>query len=259
MMPNAMSNIMPNPNNAFLYPDWPAPANVKAVATTRLGGISAPPFDSLNLGKYTADDPTHVLANRRHLLTSLELTREPAWLKQVHGNRVIDAVSIVSEEKADASYSHQPGPICVVMAADCLPVLICDQQGSCVAAIHAGWRGLAEQVIAACIACLKPSASQLMAWLGPAIGPQAFEVGPEVREVFLTQDARYQSCFQPHQGDRWLADIYALARQQLTELGITAVYGGHWCTMTEYERFFSYRRNHDQSGRMATLIWLTNH
>lgn len=250
------------PSNAkleFLYPDWPAPINVKAVATTRSGGVSAPPFDSFNLGKYTDDDPAHVAANRHRLLESLAITREPAWLKQVHGNRVVDAAAVVDEVNADASFSHESGPVCIVMAADCLPVLICDQKGSCVAAIHAGWRGLAGQVITDCVNCLQRPATQLMAWLGPAIGPQAFEVGPEVREIFLAQDTDYQTCFRPHRDDRWLADIYALARQQLNHLGITAVYGGYWCTLTESERFFSYRRDHKKSGRMASLIWLTDH
>lgn len=241
----------------LIYPDWPAPATVKAASTTRIGGVSKTPFDSFNLGLHTADDLSSVLENRQRLLTTLGLQRQPAWLKQVHGNQVVDAALVTEPVTADASYSQQPGPVCVVMAADCLPVLICDRAGSCVAAVHAGWRGLSQQVIAACVNQLQRPADQLLAWLGPAIGPEVFEVGPEVREIFINQSSDYQNCFKPHHGDRWLADIYALARQQLAQLGITAIYGGHWCTLSEPQRFFSYRRDHTNSGRMANLIWLT--
>jgi YfiH family protein len=165
----------------LIFPDWPAPDNVRAVATTRLGGFSAPPFDGLNLGLHTADDNDSVMRNRQCLRSTLQLPREPAWLQQVHGNQVADAALVTTPVAADASYADRAGPVCAVMVADCLPVLICDRDGSRVAAIHAGWRGLAGQVIASCVTRLQRSPENLMAWLGPAIGPQAFEVGPEVR------------------------------------------------------------------------------
>jgi YfiH family protein len=240
----------------LLYPDWPAPANVRAVSTTRRGGVSAAPFDSLNLGLHTVDDTASVIRNRQRLLSALQLPRQPTWLKQVHGSGVIDAGALNGPAEADASYTHRSGPVCSVMVADCLPVLLCARDGSCVAAVHAGWRGLAAQVIAACVACLQCSADNLLVWLGPAIGPQAFEVGPEVRDVFLQLDQGNKECFVAGQGDRWLADIYALARRQLKTLGITAIYGGDRCTVSESEWFFSYRRDGSNSGRMASLIWL---
>ncbi|MCB1806210.1 MAG: peptidoglycan editing factor PgeF [Candidatus Competibacteraceae bacterium] len=241
--------------NHLIQPDWPAPATVRAVTTTRLGGISQGRFASLNLGFHTEDDEQAVHHNRQQLYTQLELAQEPAWLRQVHGNQVVDVATITEPVTADASVSRQPGKACVVMTADCLPVLLCDRAGHCVAAAHAGWRGLAAEIIAATVEAMHCPTSEVMAWLGPAIGPDVFEVGDEVRAQFLQLDAANQVCFKPSPAGRWLADIYALARRQLQDLGITAVYGGDWCTVSDPTRFYSYRRD-GSSGRMASLIWL---
>lgn len=243
--------------NSLLLPDWPAPKRVRAVSTTRLGGVSLPPYDSLNLGDHVGDVPERVAVNRRWLWQVLELPAEPFWLNQIHGNHVVMAEQVDTPVEADAAYTRQIGPVCVVMTADCLPILLCDRAGSCVAAAHGGWRGLAGGVIAATVKCMGCAPEALQAWLGPAIGSTAFEVGSEVRQTFLELDPGSSVCFQPSPAGRWLADIYELARQQLRALGITAIYGGDWCTFSERERFFSYRRD-GRTGRMASLIWLTD-
>lgn len=241
----------------FIFPDWPAPAQVRAVSTTRLGGVSLSPYDSLNLGAHVGDNPAAVAANRQRLRRLLGLPTEPAWLNQVHGNTVV-AVERHADPavEADAVYTGEPGRVCVVMTADCLPVLLCDRAGTGVAAIHAGWRGLRAGVIEAALARMACPPEQLLAWLGPAIGPKRFEVGEEVRQAFLSLDRENAACFRPSITGRWLADIYALARRQLHTLGVSAVYGGDWCTFTDSQRFFSYRRD-GCTGRMASLIWLT--
>lgn len=236
----------------FITPDWPAPANVKALQTTRSGGVSTGVYASLNLGDHVKDHPQHVAANRQ--LLSGYMPSEPVWLNQVHGVRVIDAALSSCLESADASFATRKQVVCVTMTADCLPVLLCDQAGTAVAAIHAGWRSLCDGVIEATVAAMPVQASQLMAWLGPAIGPEAFEVGGEVRAQFMAQDARAELAFQP-KGDKWLGDLYAITRQRLQILGITQVYGGGRCTFNEPETFFSYRRDGD-TGRMGSVIWL---
>ncbi len=237
----------------MIFPDWPAPAQVRAVSTTRRGGVGAPPFDSLNLAYHVDDDPNHVAANRRELIRALALPTEPGWLNQVHGDTVVTPECAPVE--ADAAFTREPGRVCVVMTADCLPVLLCDRGGHCVAAVHAGWRGLAGGVIGASVQRMEREPSEILAWLGPAIGPEVFEVGEEVRAAFLDQEPGNDVCFRPSPEGRWLADIYGLARRQLEKLGVTAIYGGTWCTFTDAERFFSYRREH-RTGRMASLIWL---
>lgn len=236
----------------FITPDWPAPANVKALQTTRNGGVSTGVYASLNLGDHVKDHPQHVAANRQ--LLSGYMPSEPVWLNQVHGVRVIDAALSSCLESADASFATRKQVVCVTMTADCLPVLLCDQAGTAVAAIHAGWRSLCDGVIEATVAAMPVQASQLMAWLGPAIGPEAFEVGSEVRAQFMAQDARAELAFQA-KADKWLGDLYAIARQRLQTLGITQVYGGGRCTFNEPETFFSYRRDGD-TGRMGSVIWL---
>lgn len=236
----------------FITPDWPAPVNVKALQTTRNGGVSTGVYASLNLGDHVKDHPQHVAANRQ--LLSGYLPSEPVWLNQVHGVRVIDAALSSCLESADASFATRKQVVCVTMTADCLPVLLCDQAGTSVAAIHGGWRSLCDGVIEATVAAMPVQASQLMAWLGPAIGPEAFEVGSEVRAQFMAQDAQAELAFQP-KGDKWLGDLYAIARQRLQTLGITQVYGGGRCTFNEPENFFSYRRDGD-TGRMGCFIWL---
>ena len=241
-------------SDAWIVPDWPAPARVRALSTTRAGGVSVAPYDSLNLGIHVGDDPANVAANRaqvRRIVPS-----EPAWLNQVHGTAVVDAASVAGVPDADASVSRTPGAVCVVMTADCLPVLLCDRAGTVVGAAHAGWRGLHGGVIEATVAAMQVAPADVIAWLGPAIGPTAFEVGDEVRAAFVATDAIADAAFKPAgQPGKWLADIYLLARQRLAALGVTAVYGGDCCTVSESRRFFSYRRD-GVTGRMASLVWL---
>ncbi|OHX10372.1 hypothetical protein BI347_21540 [Chromobacterium sphagni] len=242
------------PAENWIAADWPAPANVRTLATTRQGGVSQPPYASLNLGAHVGDDPADVAANRARLRAALPA--EPFWLNQVHGTAVANAASAAElPPDADASFARAPGAICAVMTADCLPVLLCDDAGSAVAAAHAGWRGLCDGVLEAAIAAIGPAPSTLMAWLGPAIGPDAFEVGAEVREAFIARDPAAVEAFADIGEGKYLADIYALARQRLAAAGVSRVYGGDFCTVIDRERFFSYRRDR-QTGRMASLIWL---
>jgi len=238
--------------SAWLTPDWPAPARVNACVTTREGGVSLAPFDSLNLGDHVGDDPTAVAENRRRLIDQFLIT--PAWLQQVHGIAVVEA-DPTQVATADASWTATPGIACTAMTADCLPVLFCNRAGTRVAAAHAGWRGLANGVLEATLDSLAVPANEILAWLGPAIGPQAFEVGPEVREAFIAQLPEAVKAFaaSPNAG-KFLADIYQLARLRLAARGITAVYGGGLCTVND-PRFFSYRRN-PRTGRFASLIWI---
>ena len=239
----------------WIVPDWPVPSWIKAGSTTRTGGVSLPPYNSLNLGDHVGDELELVKHNRSLLKETRKLPAEPVWLQQVHGIEVVDATFAKGVPIADASYTSKQEVVCVVMTADCLPVLLADEEGRHIAAIHAGWRGLADGVIEATVKQMGSSASKLMAWLGPAIGPKAFEVGGEVREIFLSQDSVAKSAFIPSSNDRWLADLYTLAHQRLRALGLEKVYGGHWCTFSEKERFYSYRRD-GVTGRMATFIWI---
>jgi hypothetical protein len=236
-----------------LVPDWPAPKNVHAFQTTRLGGGSLPPYASLNLGSHVADNPL-VVARNRMLLAPL-LPSEPVWLNQVHGIAVADAGNAGCLPEADACFSAHRGAVCVVMTADCLPILLCDNQGGVVAAAHAGWRGLCDGVIEATVQEMSVPAPTLMAWLGPAIGPAKFEVGDEVRTAFVAKQAHAASTFVPAENGKWLADIYQLARLRLQALGITRIYGGNLCTYSDEQRFFSYRRD-GVTGRMGTFIWI---
>ena len=250
----------------FIIPDWPAPANVCALQTTRNGGISLAPYDSLNLGVHVNDNALHVAQNRQSL--SQFLPSEPIWLKQVHGIKVVDAAIASCEPEADASFTTQKNVVCVTMTADCLPILLCNHAGTQVAAVHAGWRSLCDGVIEATLLQLNyqlqanhadKQASDFMAWLGPAIGPQAFHVGAEVRAQFIEKDTQAESAFVPH-GDKYLGNLYQIATQRLQKLGITHVYGGgkankNWCTYSDKASFFSYRRDGD-TGRMGSFIWL---
>lgn len=236
-----------------IAPDWPAPRGVRALQTIRSGGVSLAPYDSLNLGDHVGDDPVAVEANRSRL--SAIVPAEPVWLKQVHGVAVADADRAESGCEADASVSRRAGKACVVMTADCLPVLLCDRAGTVVAAAHAGWRGLAAGVIEATVVAMDRPGDELLAWLGPAIGPDAFEVGDEVRAAFVAQDPQAAAAFVPGAPGKWLADIWLLARQRLAALGIREVWGGGQCTVANRERYFSYRRD-GVTGRMGTFIWL---
>ncbi len=241
---------------SFVVPDWPAPANVCALQTTRLGGVSAAPWAGFNLGDHVGDDPAHVAANRAAL--GGLLPTEPCWLQQVHGIIAVDAAKMAKTTEAiiaDASYSRESGAVCVVMTADCLPVLFCDRAGSVVAAAHAGWRGLLAGVLESTIAAMAVAPDELLAWFGPAIGPQAFEVGDEVRAAFVADSAQAAAAFVAQPAGKWLADIELLARQRLQAAGLTAIYGGGRCTVSDAENYFSYRRD-GQTGRMASLVWL---
>lgn len=237
--------------NPWLVPDWPVPAHVRSCITTRAEGASLPPYSGLNLGLHVGDDPQTVLHNRAQLQ---RLGCQPAWLEQVHGIDVVKAQpSIVAV--ADASWTDQPGIACTVMTADCLPALFCDREGRYVAAAHAGWRGLLAGVLEATVAQLPVAAESVLVWLGPAIGPQAFEVGAEVREAFVSQQPETAQAFvSSANAGRYMADLYLLARLRLAAIGVTAVYGGTECTFTD-PRFYSYRRQ-PVTGRFASLIWL---
>lgn len=237
----------------FVFPDWPAPANVHARVTTRAGGSSTGPWQGLNLASHVGDDPAHVALNRAWLRA--QLPGEPVWLEQVHGTDCVVAESAEAGCIADASVSFEPWQICAVLTADCLPVLFCTQDGSCVGAAHAGWRGLLAGVLESTLRSMQAPAERIMAWFGPAIGPRQFEVGGEVRALFLAHDAAAASAFVAHgDKDKWLADIYALARLRLEAAGVTAIYGGDLCTVSDAECFYSYRRD-GATGRMASLIW----
>lgn len=267
-------------SEGWIVPDWPAPASVRSLITTRHGGVSAAPYASLNLGEHVGDELGAVTENRRRL--ALSLPAPPCWLNQVHGTTVVDAADVGSAQvpAADASIARRGGVVCGVITADCLPVLLCDRAGSVVAAAHAGWRGLQAGVIERTVAALGVAEGQLLAYLGPAIGPLAFEVGDEVRMAFVDARAEAAAAFTPlsdrprHErkdccegpfprpaegltkhSSKWLADIYLLARQALDSVGVDAVYGGGYCTVHETSRFFSYRRD-GVTGRMASLVWL---
>jgi YfiH family protein len=240
----------------WIEADWPAPPGVRAVSTTRLGGVSEGVYSGWNLGDHVGDDPSLVARNRELLRRRLRLPGEPRWLNQVHGCRVADSVRDAPGCEADAVIARRPGHVCAVLTADCLPLLMADSSGTSVAAVHAGWRGLLEGVIEAAIGCLDVGPKPLLCWLGPAIGPDAFEVGGEVREAFLARDGSGAgTAFRAAGNGKWLADLYALARLRLAKLGVNQVYGGGLCTHGDERRFFSYRRD-GVTGRMASLIWI---
>lgn len=236
----------------LLTPDWPVPAGVRACVTTRGGGISAAPFDALNLGDHVGDAPAAVASNRARLTAQFDI--QPAWLSQVHGDGVVEAdPSRILQ--ADASWTTTPGIACTVMTADCLPALFCNRAGTRVAAAHAGWRGLANGVLEATVAQMAAEPADILVWLGPAIGPRNFEVGGEVREAFVRVHPQAEAAFVPGvAAGKYMADIYQLARIRLAALGVTAVYGGDLCTIDDTQ-FFSHRRA-NPTGRQAALVWL---
>ena len=236
----------------WIIPDWPVPAHVRACVTTRAGGESPAPFDAFNLGDHVGDDPLAVMANRNRLQAALGC--QPAWLSQVHSTVTVQA-DPAQCPRADASWVGAPGIACTVLTADCLPVLFCTLDGSRVAAAHAGWRGLVNGMLESTVAALQTPGEQLLVWLGPAIGPDAFEVGPEVREAFVAQHPQAAEAFRPSRNPgRHMADLYRLARIRLAACGVTAVYGGGFCTFSD-PRFYSYRRA-ARTGRFASLIWI---
>lgn len=245
----------------LIIPDWPdLPVNVGALSTTRRGGTSLAPFDDgsgtggLNLGMHVADCQLHVRENR-NLLRAV-LPAEPAWLAQVHGTTIVDAAGLSDVPEADASFAIAKGVVCAIMTADCLPVLFCDRTGRVVAAAHAGWRGLSAGILEKTVSRMRAAdAGEIMAWLGPAIGPEYFEVGEDVRQAFVAHDASASAAFKPIAGGKYLADITMLARGRLRNAGVHCISGGGFCTVGDARRFFSYRRD-KVTGRMASLIWL---
>lgn len=238
----------------WIEPDWPAPPGVRALSTTRAGGISRPPFDSFNLAAHVGDDPARVQANRARLRKRLALPREPRWLTQVHGTRVTRAEQGDAPVEADGCVTSRAGWVCAVLTADCIPVLLCRRDGSAVGAVHAGWRGLAAGVLQAGVAALECPPEDVLAWLGPAIGANAFEVGEDVHKAFIQRSVAASEAFRPGARGHWYADLTQLARQSLMDGGVRKVSGGRWCTYSDAERFYSYRRD-GRTGRMASLIW----
>ncbi len=249
----------------LIIPEWGAPKNIRAFSTVRYGGYSNTPYqgdvsgkNGLNFGMHVGDDPGKVRKNRA--LLKKVLPSEPVWLNQVHGTTVVDAENVTGLPDADASFTRKPRVVSVIMTADCLPVLLCDRKGTVIAAAHAGWRGLAGGVLGNTVDALRQgSDSEIMAWLGPAIGPEAFEVGEDVREAFVNRNGLMESAFVARKGfpGKYLADIYTLARMTLNQSGVTDVSGGHFCTVCDRERFYSYRRD-GVTGRMATGIWIAD-
>ncbi|MHB8406087.1 MAG: peptidoglycan editing factor PgeF [Gammaproteobacteria bacterium] len=243
----------------WIVPDWPAPAKVRAVSTTRLGGVSTGVYASLNLGLHVGDTAQSVAENRRRLRAELDLHKEPHWLKQTHSARVVhlNAGSSHKSLSGDAAVAQSADAACVIMTADCLPVLFCERTGRTVAAAHAGWRGLAAGVLEATVAAMQTPTEDILVWLGPAIGAQAYEVGDEVRAALMQAQPLAEQAFESTGTDKWLCDLYLLASRRLRHTGIRYIYGGGFCTYTDQERFYSYRRD-GECGRMATLIWLQN-
>ena len=246
----------------YLTPDWPAPANVHASVTLRNDGHSKGAYSAFNLADHVGDDPAAVAANRVQLQEELRLPNAPQWLEQIHSDRAVEARPDGKVLTADASFTREKGVVCAVMTADCLPLLVCNHAGTEVSAIHAGWKGLTGGVIRATIEAMQSKPEELLVWLGPAIGPKAFECGVDVLEAAF-ESAMSEShaeaiagCFVPHVEKplHFLADIYGLGRAELHELGVTEIYGGDRCTVSEEEAFYSYRRDGD-TGRMASLIW----
>ena len=241
----------------LIAPDWPAPPNVRAFTTTRMGGESGSPYDSLNLAVGAGDAPAVVARNRARVRTYLGLDHEPCWLEQVHGSNVVLAARYDCAPRADASVGDAGSPPCVVLTADCLPVVLSDTSGTRIGIAHAGWRGLASGVIARCIDFMDRPGRELLAWLGPAIGPESYEVGSEVREACLAAAPGAGSAFVPSPARKghWLANLYAIASCQLASLGVVHTYGGGFCTFADERRFFSHRRD-GNTGRFATLAWV---
>ena len=239
-----------------LYPNWQVPNNIKALMTTRTGGMSIAPFDSFNLGNHVGDDPSAVKKNRDLLVEQFDLPHFPVFLNQIHSTRVLELPYSGNDFNADASYSNQPNQVCLVMTADCLPVLFASKNGNEVAAAHAGWRGLCDGILEETVAKFQCPKNEIIAWFGAAIGPTAFQVGREVVEQFMVWDNQAEQAFtiDPNSESKYLGNLYQLATQRLNKLGITQISGGERCTYTEKDHFFSYRRD-GKTGRMASLIW----
>jgi hypothetical protein len=255
-----MTQGVSSPQGSWLVPDWDVPPNVRALSTLRGGGLSVKPFASFNLAQHVGDDPEHVHANRALLRAAAKLPSEPLWLELVHGIQVVENRGAAAADdlppRADAAVAFEPGRVCVVMTADCLPVVFADRAGTRIGVAHAGWRGLVGGVLEATVAALEIEPDQLVAWLGPAIGPAAFEVGPEVRDAFIVRDEANVDAFVRNATGRFQTDLYRLARRALARVGVHRVSGGGRCTQREAAEFFSFRRDGGRTGRMATLAWL---
>ena len=258
---------------SIIKPDWQAPASIHAYTTTRLGGVSEGPFACFNLANDRGDDENNVQKNRAILKKTVQLPTEPLWLKQTHGTTVAD-ISLMDDFDpqhylntpskmlnnpllADGAYSRCSNKICVVTTADCLPVLLCNKAGTEVAAIHAGWKGLLAGILENAVACFSSSPQELLAWLGPAIGPNRFEVRADVRDPFIAHNSEHAQAFTRSGPEHWLANIYLLAKHRLQSQGVTHITGGDFCTFSDTERFFSARRDGIDSGRMASFIWIS--
>jgi len=238
--------------------EWPAPATVRAVVTTRTGGHSQVPYDGFNLAMHVGDDDATVLANRALLLTELGIKAEPYWLNQTHSTLVINTDEVAGSTHADGCIARERQQVCAVLTADCLPVLICNRAGTEVAAIHAGWRGCLEGILSNAVQQLYSPPNELLVWFGPAIGPAAFEVGIEVYQAFIDRNPQYHLAFKSISNEKYYADLYKLASISLASLGVTAIYGGEFCTSKQQDKFFSYRREGGKTGRIASLIWIDN-
>lgn len=245
---------------SWLLPDWPAPPVVRALVTRRAGGVSRGDYASLNLARHVGDDPAAVQANREQLRRLAGLPAEPLWLEQVHGIDVVEHVGqvTVNPPRADAAVAFEPGRVCAVMTADCLPVVFTDVDGTRIGVAHAGWRGLAGGVLEATVDALRVAPGRLLAWLGPAISQAAFEVGPEVRAAFIARNPEHEAAFLQNGAGRFQADLYVLARQVLVRSGVRSIHGGNHCTVAESHDFYSYRRDGGRTGRMATVAWLAD-
>ena len=241
---------------AWLEPEWPAPPGVRVVSTFRTGGSSAAPYASLNLGAHVGDVAADVAQNRARLAAAASMPSEPVWLDQVHGINVADLDALQAGLTAtDAAFTRRRGRVCAILTADCLPIVLAADSGEVVGAAHAGWRGLAGGVIEAAVQALGVRPESLLAWMGPAIGPQHFEVGAEVREALLVGDSEAGAAFVPNARGRFMADLFALARRRLAAAGVRRIYGGAECTYADGHRYFSHRRD-GLTGRQCTCIWL---
>lgn len=239
----------------YIVPDWPVPENIASVVTTRIGGCSGQVYQSLNLGEHVKDDKKNVYKNRQIIKDDLQLPNDPVWLEQVHGARVLSLNEYTAKDNiADAAWTNKQGTVCAVLTADCLPVIFCDVEGENIAVAHAGWRGLVAGVLENTLQALPSENNKVMCWLGPAIGPNKFEVGEEVFKKFTAKDASHQNAFQPQDNGKHMADICQLAKNILTKHSVRSIYGGEHCTYSESDKFFSYRRE-GETGRMATLIF----
>jgi hypothetical protein len=239
----------------WLPANWPAPARIHAGITTRTGGVSAGPYAALNLALHVGDDAAAVAENRRIVRDGLALPTDPCWLAQMHGTRIIDAAAPGPDRHADGSHATGPGVVCAVLVADCVPVLLCDRAGTEVAAIHAGWRGIAAGVVGAGLAVMRAGPGDVLAWIGPCIDPPRYEVGAEVRDACLTRDPGAGACFVATRPGHWFADLSGLVRRQLAYGGVRHIHGGSPGAHADATRFYSHRRD-GRTGRMAALVWI---